>query len=247
VITAEAAGPESMPISGSPVFHGERLSRTYRAGAGELVAVRDASCRIDVFDRIAVTGPSGSGKSTLLHLISGLESPTSGSASWPALGGHPRQVLGRIGMVFQSPSLLPPLNVVENVALPLLLAGEPTATARARANAALAAVDLDGLADRLPEEISGGQGQRAAVARAIVGQPLVILADEPTGQLDTTTASHIIDVLLGAADRLGAALVVATHDPAIAGRLEQQWIMHDGVLSVPDTGHLADTERSLPC
>jgi putative ABC transport system ATP-binding protein len=108
-------------------------------------------------------------------------------------------------------------------------------------------VDLDGLADRLPEEISGGQGQRAAVARAIVGQPLVILADEPTGQLDTTTASHIIDVLLGAADRLGAALVVATHDPAIAGRLEQQWIMHDGVLSVPDPGRLADTGRSLPC
>jgi putative ABC transport system ATP-binding protein len=241
VIAAELADPKNVPVSGSPVFRGERLGRTYRAGAGELVAVREASCQIDVFDRIAVTGPSGSGKSTLLHLISGLESPTSGTASWPALGGHPRQVPGRIGMVFQSPSLLPPLNVVENVALPLLIAGEPTATARARANSALAAVDLDGLADRLPEEISGGQAQRAAVARAIVGRPLVILADEPTGQLDTTTAGHIIDVLLAAADRLGAALVVATHDPAIAGRLEQQWIMHDGVLSLPDE------ERSLPC
>jgi ABC-type lipoprotein export system ATPase subunit len=217
------------------LVRGSGLSRTYGQGPAAVVAVHQVDCAVRSTSRLALTGRSGSGKSTLLHMLAGLDRPTAGELSWPGLGGSPAGRPGVVGVVFQGPSLLAPLDVTENVALPLLLAGEPTATARARANAALAVVDLDGLADRLPEEISGGQGQRAAVARAIVGQPLVILADEPTGQLDSAHAKDVADLLLSAATRLGAALVVATHDQALAGRLPIRWRVADGRLAGAST------------
>jgi ABC-type lipoprotein export system ATPase subunit len=216
------------------VFTGTGLTRTFGGGTGAVTAVRDADCRIELGDRITVVGASGSGKSTLLHLIAGLDRPTAGRLSWPALGDQPRHPAGRIAMVFQAPSLLSPLTVAENVALPLLLAGRPAAEAADQANAALDSLDLAELADRLPEEISGGQSQRIAVARAVASRPLLIVADEPTGQLDTATAAGVIDVLLSAAARLGAALVVASHDPAVADRLNRRWTMNSGVLTTDD-------------
>jgi ABC-type lipoprotein export system ATPase subunit len=206
------------------------LTRTYGSGAGEVHALRGVSCTLRPGMQVALTGPSGSGKSTLLHLLAGLDTPTGGAIAWPGLDGSPEGRPGLIGMVFQGPSLLPPLDVTENIALPLLLAGFTETQARERAMAALHDVGLDELAARLPEELSGGQAQRVAVARALAVRPRVILADEPTGQLDSAHAAQVVGLLLGAAAMLGAALVLSTHDLTIAERLPERWRMADGLM-----------------
>jgi putative ABC transport system ATP-binding protein len=214
------------------------VSKTFGSGESAVVAVHGVSRRVPAGARIAVTGPSGSGKSTLVHLLAGLERPTFGTVKWPGLisGGR----LGhQIGLVFQGPSLLPPLTVLENVALPLVISGVLEAEAQARAYSALRTLDIDQLAAKLPEEISGGQSQRVAVARALAIEPPLILADEPTGQLDQVAAAHVLDVLLAAADQLGAALVVSTHDPAVMQRLGTRWLMRDGMVA-----GLSSDERS---
>ncbi|KUJ66012.1 ABC transporter ATP-binding protein [Streptomyces albus subsp. albus] len=209
------------------------VARTYGHGVNAVVAVHGANCEIRDGNRVAIMGPSGSGKSTLLHLMAGLERPTSGEVSWPWLGGPatPRD----IGVVFQSPSLIPALNIAENTALPLILAGAAEATADRRAAQALDRLGIEDLADRLPEELSGGQAQRVAVARVLALQPRLILADEPTGQLDRNTGRHVIDVLLATAAELRAALVVTTHDPTVGERFADRWPMHDGRLLPPDS------------
>ena len=206
------------------------LTRTYGSGAGAVHALRGVSCTLRPGTQVALTGPSGSGKSTLLHLLAGLDQPTSGTIAWPGLGGSPEGRPGLIGMVFQGPSLLPPLDVIENIALPLLLAGVNETRARERATAALHDVGLDDLAARLPEELSGGQAQRVAVARALAVRPRVILADEPTGQLDSAHAAQVVGLLLDAATLLGAALVLSTHDLTIADRFPNRWQMADGLM-----------------
>jgi len=206
------------------------LTRTYGSGAGEVRALRGVSCTLRPGMQVALTGPSGSGKSTLLHLLAGLDTPTSGTIAWPGLDGSPEGRPGLIGMVFQGPSLLPPLDVTENIALPLLLAGFTETRARERAVAALHDVGLEELAARLPDELSGGQAQRVAVARALAVRPRVILADEPTGQLDSAHAAQVVGLLLDAATMLGAALVLSTHDLTIAERLPQRWRMADGLM-----------------
>jgi putative ABC transport system ATP-binding protein len=206
------------------------LTRTYGSGAGEVRALRGVSCTLRPGVQVALTGPSGSGKSTLLHLLAGLDTPTSGTIAWPGLNGSPEGRPGLIGMVFQGPSLLPPLDVTENIALPLLLAGFTETQARERAMAALHDIGLDELAARLPEELSGGQAQRVAVARALAVRPRVILADEPTGQLDSAHAAQVVGLVLDAATMLGAALVLSTHDLTIAERLPERWRMADGLM-----------------
>jgi ABC-type lipoprotein export system ATPase subunit len=148
-----------------------------------------------------------------------------------------------VAVIFQGPSLLPALTVLENVALALVLDGTRDAQARAAARDALDGLSLGELADKLPEEISGGQAQRVAVARALAGDPLLILADEPTGQLDRASGATVIDVLLEAAQHTGAALVVATHDPTVAGRFPTRWQMHSGELARSPAGRTA-TESS---
>jgi ABC-type lipoprotein export system ATPase subunit len=206
------------------------VSRTFGAGPTAVHAVREVSCRVPQWARIALTGPSGSGKSTLLHLLAGLDTPTAGSVQWPALeGSRPGGSTG-IGMVFQGPSLLPSLDVTENVALPLLFAGKPHQAAMRHAHAALDLVEIGDLAAKLPAELSGGQAQRVAIARVLATRPAMILADEPTGQTDHPTAERVITILLDAAVSIGAAVIIATHDPAIAARLPDQWVMRDGQL-----------------
>jgi len=204
------------------------LTRTHGFGPGAVTAVREVTCALRPGMQVALTGPSGSGKSTLLHLLAGLDAPTGGTITWPGLNGSPADRPGVVGMVFQGPSLLPPLDVIENIALPLLLAGCDEIAARERAAAALHDVELDELATRLPEELSGGQAQRVAVARALAARPRVIFADEPTGQLDSAHAAQVVGLLLDAATRLGAGLVLATHDLTIAARLPSRWQMADG-------------------
>jgi putative ABC transport system ATP-binding protein len=140
-------------------------------------------------------------------------------------------------VVFQAPSLLPPLNVLENTALPLLLRGVDAAAARSAARHALHALGLEPLANALPEELSGGQAQRVAVARVIADQPKLILADEPTGQLDHRAAVVVIDALFTAAVLTGAALVVTTHDQRIACRLQSQWSMTAGELTIAESSN----------
>ena len=206
--------------------------RTYGSGPTATVALQPADCEVHAGARIALVGPSGSGKSTLLHLLGGLDDPSVGTVEWPAIGAREALRPGPIGMVFQGPSLLPPLSVLENVALPVVLGGAPDDEARATARSALELLGLAELADKLPEEISGGQAQRVAIARALAGEPRLLLADEPTGQLDRASAGVVVDVLLDAAGHTGAALVVATHDPAVASRLAERWEVHDGRLHV---------------
>jgi ABC-type lipoprotein export system ATPase subunit len=210
-------------------------ARTFGTGRGAVVALQPTTCEIFPGVCIALSGPSGSGKSTLVHLLAGLDDPTLGSVSWPAIG--PRSALrpGRVGVVFQGPSLLSPLTVIENVALPLLLAGCTEADAVVRAAAALERLELIELRAKLPEEISGGQAQRVAVARALTGAPLLLVADEPTGQLDHESAGAVMDVLEQAARDSGAALVVATHDPEVAERLPERWVMRDGRVAFATT------------
>jgi ABC-type lipoprotein export system ATPase subunit len=208
------------------------VSRSYGRGATEVIAVRDVSCSVFPGDRIALTGESGSGKTTLLHLLAGLDVPTSGAVTWPGLSLRASRPIG-IGVVFQAPSLLPALDVTDNVALPLLLADVPPDEARRRAQAALDQLGLGSLRSAASDELSGGQGQRVAIARVLAGEPALVLADEPTGQLDHRTAAHVLGVLLGAVDALGAALVVSTHDPVVADRLAERWSMTDGLLGEP--------------
>jgi putative ABC transport system ATP-binding protein len=199
-----------------------------------VVAVHGCSCEVAAGARIAITGASGSGKSTLLHLMAGLEVPTSGTVSWPEFGVSPS---GRdIAVVFQGASLLPALDVLENTMMAAVLTGTDETEAIVRAMAALNSVGIPGLLNQLPETLSGGQAQRVAVARALTSRPRLLLADEPTGQLDEVTGRHVMDVLLAAADELEAALVVSTHDPAVGDLLAEQWVMRDGRLLVPVRG-----------
>jgi ABC-type lipoprotein export system ATPase subunit len=218
-------------MTAEPVVRCTGVGRTYGRGESATVALQPTDCEVAPGARIAVVGPSGSGKSTLLHLMAGLDQPTVGRVDWPAIGRPEVLRPGPVAVVFQGPSLLPPLTVEENVALPLVLAGETDAEARRHARLALALLDLAELRDKLPEEISGGQAQRVAVARALVGDPVLVLADEPTGQLDHVAGAAVIDVLHAAADETGTAVVVATHDPAVWDRFEERWQISNGRLA----------------
>jgi ABC-type lipoprotein export system ATPase subunit len=207
------------------------LSRRFSLDDGDVVALDDVSCEIARGDRIAVVGPSGSGKSTLLAMIAKLDEPTTGHIAWPGLG-NPADLRPRhIGLAFQTPSLIPALTVVENVEVPLLIldgAEDP----RGAALAALDRLGLAHLADRLPEELSGGQAQRVTMARAMVAQPELLLADEPTGQLDQSTGQSLIHLLAEHAEKTNTALVIATHDPAMARQMKNIWRMDHGKLEM---------------
>ena len=214
-----------------PLVSCSGAGRTYGAGSTATVALQPTDCEVNPGERIALVGPSGSGKSTLLHLMAGLDDPSVGSVSWPALGGRGALRPGPVAVVFQGPSLLPPLSVLENTALPLVIGGMTDTDAQRVARGALRTLGLEELADKLPEEISGGQAQRVAVARALAGRPSLILADEPTGQLDSVNAAAVVDVLIAASALAGAALVISTHDLQLAARLPERWEIHNGQLT----------------
>ena len=214
------------------LVQGKGVARRFRQGDADVYALQPASFVIRPGDRIALLGRSGSGKSTLLHLIADLDAPTSGQLTWPALGRRGALRPKYIGIVFQAPSLIPTLSVVENIEVPLRLAGD-IPSPRTKAMKALEAVGLASIADKVPDELSGGQAQRVALARAIALKPMLILADEPTGQLDQSIARQTIDALLDSIEGTDVALVVATHDPAVAKRMKTTWIMDHGQLHPP--------------
>lgn len=213
----------------------ERATKVYRRGAADVRALDGVDLEVRRGEWLAITGPSGSGKSTLLHLLGLLDRPTSGRV---LLDGRDVTALGdaeasrlrgrRIGFVFQDFHLLPEETALRNVMLPLLYAG--TAGAAEKARAALESVGLGARLDHRPAELSGGEQQRVAVARALVKEPLLVLADEPTGNLDSATGERILD-LLGDLHRRGITLVVVTHEPAVADRAQRRVEVRDGKIA----------------
>lgn len=211
-----------------------RVSRVFQMPAGPVTAVRDVSIRIGAADHIAVRGPSGCGKSTLLHMLGCVEAPSSGTLLFDGsdVAGMSDAVRSRlrlrhIGFVFQRFFLLPMLTAWENVELPQAEAGVPKQERRRRTSELLEYVGLAARADHRPSELSGGEMQRVAIARALANRPRLLLADEPTGELDRATGEQIAGLL----DRVnadGTALVVVTHDDALAGRARRLLTMEDG-------------------
>ncbi|SCB38170.1 ABC transporter ATP-binding protein [Rhizobium lusitanum] len=204
------------------------IGRKFSSGGEHLSVLQDINCEIREGDRIVLAGPSGSGKTTLLHILGGLDRPTSGEIEWPSLGTIEQLRPRRIGFVFQSPSLFPALTAAQNVDLPAVLAGVETTPGYSRN--LLSYFGLGELADKLPEELSGGQAQTVVMVRALALRPKLVLADEPTGQLDGTTARSFMDAVLEHVEGIGAALVVATHDEAIATRMATRWTVDHGRL-----------------
>ncbi|MCS7067064.1 MAG: ABC transporter ATP-binding protein [Meiothermus sp.] len=225
----------------TPVVQMEGVTKVYRSGSGsrtvEVHALRGIDLSIEAGEYVALMGPSGSGKSTLMHIIGLLDSPTEGQYR---LGGEPVRGLSeaalarirnrRVGFVFQAFFLLPRLTALHNVALPLVYRGVPPAERLRRAKAALEAVGLGDRLDHLPSELSGGQKQRVAIARALVQEPDLLLADEPTGNLDSKSAEEILE-LFDVLHRQGKTLVVVTHEPEVGERAQRIVRLRDGRLA----------------
>jgi putative ABC transport system ATP-binding protein len=238
-------GPEGIRL--------ESLAKHYTTPAGVVRAVDGITLDVEPGTSLAITGPSGCGKSTLLGLIGGLEAPTAGRV---VIGGRQVSTMSdrerarlrraQVGFVFQFDNLLPFLTAVENVGLQLALSAAPERAERSieyeRCTELLVELGLAGQLDQLPDQLSGGQRQRVAVARALIHRPRVILADEPTGELDPVNAGAVLDLLLGAPREPGSTLVVVTHDPAVARRLDRTLSLRDG-RSVGDTAGGSDEDR----
>jgi len=211
------------------------LTRTYRGGGHEVRGVDSVSLAAAPGEVVAVTGPSGSGKSTLLFLLGGLDTPDEGhvrvaGVDWAMLRGRARARFRRrtCGFIVQGLALLPQATAAENVEVPLLLDGiEPAARDR-RVAGALERVGLAQHSVKLTDQLSGGQQQRVAIARALVAEPAVVLADEPTGSLDSVTAQDIVRLLVAAARERDAAVVMVTHDPTVAAHADRVVAMHSG-------------------
>ncbi|WP_028192863.1 ABC transporter ATP-binding protein [Salinispora pacifica] len=226
------------------------VERVYRAGEGSVWALAGVSLTVRAGELVAVMGPSGSGKSTLLSIAGGLEVPTSGSVEVAGvrLGGLDSTAVAhlrrdRIGYVFQDFNLVTDLTAAENVALPLELGGSSARAARASAITALDEVGLPEVADRFPDQLSGGQQQRVAIARALVGERRLVLADEPTGALDSQTSLAVLQVLRARIDG-GAAGVLVTHEARYAGWADRTVFLRDGRL-VDTTPERDDARRLL--
>jgi putative ABC transport system ATP-binding protein len=213
----------SSMIAEPSILQAQGVTRVHTDGARQLHSLQRVSLKVDAGEVVAVMGPSGSGKTTLLHLLGGLDRPDEGrvlltGVDWQTLEGNARARFRRktCGFVIQGFSLLPQATAAETVEAALLLDGVDAATRHDKVVAALAEVGLETEAGKLPDQLSGGQQQRVAIARAIIHQPAVILADEPTGSLDSENAAAVVEVLVAAARGRNAAVVLVTHDPAIA-------------------------------
>jgi len=214
----------------------EGVWRTYHMGDTDVHALCDVSLGIGQGDYLAVVGPSGSGKSTLLNVLGCLDRPSTGSYRFRSkdvgsLDDRERSLMRQrdIGFVFQFFHLLPRLDARGNVELPMLFAGVPRAERRERAEQALVAVGLSDRMHHRPEELSGGQRQRVAIARAVIMRPALLLADEPTGNLDRASAREVME-LLGQMNRDGQTVVLVTHDPEVAARARSTVRMSDGAI-----------------
>ncbi|MGQ0519962.1 MAG: ABC transporter ATP-binding protein [Actinomycetota bacterium] len=221
---------------GSPLLVAAGVVKTYHSGASSVEALKGVDLTIGAGEFLAVMGPSGSGKTTLLNCLSGLDDIDAGTVT---LGGESihemsdarrtRHRAETMGFIFQAFNLIPVFTAAENVELPLLLAGEPARSARRAAEATLERIGLGHRLGHRPGELSGGEQQRVAVARALAGRPLVVWADEPTGNLDSETAASVLD-LLRELHAEGLTIVLVTHDDEIAGAAERRIVVRDGLI-----------------
>lgn len=218
-----------------PALELRSVVKRYGTGSTEVRALTDVSLEIAPGELVAVMGPSGCGKSTMLHLAGALEEPDAGQISvggrdLSSLSASGRAAMRRteVGFVFQRLNLVPALTALENVMLPLELEGVRAREAREQARGALAAVGISEQLDRFPDDFSGGQQQRIAVARSVVGTRRLVLADEPTGALDTLTGDVVVELLAGLPARTGAAVVLVTHEPRYAAWADRVVFMRDG-------------------
>jgi len=219
------------------ILDAQGLSKTYRTGPDDVIVWADVDLQVHVGETISIIGASGSGKSTLLNALGGLDSIDGGEVS---LAGHKIHALDEItrtrlrnqdlGFVYQFHHLLPEFSALENVMMPLLIRGEKTKVAKARALQCLSQVGLSSRTEHNPAELSGGERQRVAIARALVGKPKVVLLDEPTGNLDQQSAEQVEDVLLELSETVGMAFVIVTHDEALAARANRRYKLSDRTL-----------------
>jgi lipoprotein-releasing system ATP-binding protein len=221
----------------SAALEARNIRKTYRQGPREVKVLLDVNLELFGGKSLAIVGASGAGKSTLLHILGGLDEPDEGEvlvegASLWALSEAQRGLMRNktMGFVYQFHHLLPEFTALENVAMPLLIRGERTAEAASRAASLLDRVGLAERKNHKPGELSGGERQRTAVARALVGNPRVVLGDEPTGNLDERTADHVYGMLLELNRELGTSLLLVTHDTRLAARMDHQLELHMGCL-----------------
>ena len=225
-------------MSTSAVLRTENLVKTYVTGTVETPALRGVALELDRGEFTAVAGPSGSGKSTLLHLLGGLDRPTSGEIYLDGvlLSGLSRDALSRlrleqIGFVFQAYNLIPVLTVLENTAFVLELRGVALRERIARARKILGELGIEKYADQFPNRISGGEQQRVAVARAVVAEPAIVLADEPTANLDSKTSLELIELMRHLNSEHAATFLFATHDSRLLGRVTRLVTIEDGLIA----------------
>ena len=226
-----------MNEKGSIVVSAQGISRGFRQGPKRVEVLQDVNLEVAAGTSLAIVGASGAGKSTLLHILGGLDKPNSGDVfvdgqSLWKLSDRERSDLrnSRMGFIYQFHHLLPEFTALENVAMPLLIRGEPVATAAKNASDLLERVGLGQRLDHKPGELSGGERQRAAVARALVGNPGLVLGDEPTGNLDERTADHVFEQLLELNTELNTSLILVTHDMRLAAKMNQRFELHLGCL-----------------
>ncbi|HCX3516566.1 TPA: lipoprotein-releasing ABC transporter ATP-binding protein LolD [Legionella pneumophila] len=219
------------------ILTSQKLCKSYHDGTSTVEVLKGVDLAITKGDRIAIIGPSGSGKSTLLHLLGGLDKPTSGlitlgNVNWQKINEKQRCQLRnqQLGFVYQFHHLLPEFTALENVMMPLLLAGMAVKDAEEKAINMLEQVGLKPRLTHKPAQLSGGERQRVAIARALVHQPHCVLADEPTGNLDEATASKVFDLMLELNKKMNTALVIVTHDQRIAERMDRVLVLHEGSL-----------------
>ncbi|WP_135466466.1 ABC transporter ATP-binding protein [Crenalkalicoccus roseus] len=224
-----------MSSNGAPPLRLEGVERRYRTEAGELPVLRGADLTLSTGEIVALVAPSGTGKSTLLHLAGLLERPDGGEVvvegrAAGTLSDDERTAIrrGTIGFVYQFHHLLPEFTAEENIALPQMAAGTPRAEAHARARELLAAFGLKGREHHRPGKLSGGEQQRVAIARALANRPRILLADEPTGNLDLATADRVFAELLDAVRNRGVAALIATHNPDLAARMDRVVTLREG-------------------
>lgn len=227
----------SLPPADAPAIEARHLSRVHHLDGHELHSVDDVSLSVDAGEIVALVGPSGSGKTSLLHLLGGLDTPNSGTVlvrgtDWRNLDAEESARFRRRSCAFvvQGESLLPQATAAENIEVPLLLDDLPADERRERTFEALRRVGLEDEGGKLPDQLSGGQRQRIAVARAVAVRSTVLLADEPTGSLDSQNAAQVVDLILALARSLDMAVVLVTHDPSLAGRADRTLQLHSGRL-----------------
>jgi putative ABC transport system ATP-binding protein len=227
--------------SKSPIISCRRVTKVYRQGAVDVPAVRGVDLDIAAGDFATLAGPSGSGKTTLLSLIGGLDAPTAGqiTVDGEAIVGMEKARLAalrlhKIGFVFQSYSLIPVLTALENVEFILRLLGKPSAECAQRAREVLKSVGLEGLEDRRPARLSGGQQQRVAVARALASNPAIVLADEPTANLDSENAESLIALMARLSAEHGVTFLIATHDARVIAHSRRKIEMTDGKITADE-------------